>query len=350
MRRALSTAAWVWVVVNGVGLYLGTPGVLAALGIGCVLIGAPMLLRQHAAALVGASLAISIVLAELALTALDLPPTMPAQLRPRGAEVPPGAARAAYWHGHLHVLSPEGFRMAGAPELELGRRRIVALGDSITYGWGVGAEEAWPARLEAITPGTRVYNLGVAGRQSEDILAIARRWVPELRPEVVVYGICLNDLLPSGRAQTTIEVPWWWVQTRIGHLVAGAYRAIAAPDFYGDLEERGDWGRFALDLRDLRELADQEHARLVVMVLDAHPDHPRARALARRVEWLARRAGVLHVETEGLRRYHGDLSVSRWEGHPSAAAQALYATAIAEALGPANPRCSFESAAPQAAH
>lgn len=30
-----------------------------------------------------------------------------------------------------------------------GTKRILALGDSITHGWGVAADEAWPARLEA---------------------------------------------------------------------------------------------------------------------------------------------------------------------------------------------------------
>ena len=43
-----------------------------------------------------------------------------------------------------------------------------------------------------------VLNLGVTGCQSEDILRVIKKYTPKLYPDLVIYGVCLNDFLPSG--------------------------------------------------------------------------------------------------------------------------------------------------------
>lgn len=75
-------------------------------------------------------------------------------------------------------------------------RVIVALGDSLTAGFGVAAEEAWPARLEARLAREgyryRVVNAGVSGDTSAGGL---RRvdWVLRAGPEIVIVALGAND-------------------------------------------------------------------------------------------------------------------------------------------------------------
>jgi acyl-CoA thioesterase-1 len=75
-------------------------------------------------------------------------------------------------------------------------RVIVALGDSLTAGLGVAADEAYPALLEArLRRGGfayRVVNAGVSG----DTSAGGRRridWMLRSRPEVVIVALGAND-------------------------------------------------------------------------------------------------------------------------------------------------------------
>lgn len=75
-------------------------------------------------------------------------------------------------------------------------RVIVALGDSLTAGWGVAPEEAYPAILERRLAregyAYRVVNAGVSGDTTAGGL---RRvdWVLRSGPEVVVVALGAND-------------------------------------------------------------------------------------------------------------------------------------------------------------
>jgi acyl-CoA thioesterase-1 len=75
-------------------------------------------------------------------------------------------------------------------------RVIVALGDSLTAGYGIAQEAAWPAllesRLKAEGYGYRVVNAGVSGDTTAGGL---RRvdWVLRARPEIVIVALGAND-------------------------------------------------------------------------------------------------------------------------------------------------------------
>jgi acyl-CoA thioesterase-1 len=75
-------------------------------------------------------------------------------------------------------------------------RVVVALGDSLTAGLGVAAEEAWPALIDARLRREgypyRVVNAGVSGDTTAGGL---RRvdWVLRSRPEVAVVALGAND-------------------------------------------------------------------------------------------------------------------------------------------------------------
>jgi acyl-CoA thioesterase-1 len=86
--------------------------------------------------------------------------------------------------------------LSGAPGVARGDAVVVALGDSLTAGLGVAADEAFPARLEArlTTEGYayRVVNAGVSGDTPAGGL---RRvdWVLRARPDVVIVALGAND-------------------------------------------------------------------------------------------------------------------------------------------------------------
>jgi acyl-CoA thioesterase-1 len=74
---------------------------------------------------------------------------------------------------------------------------VVALGDSLTAGYGVAETEAWPAlvgrRLAAEGRHWRVVNAGVSGETSSGTLSRVDWVVRQLRPDVVVLAIGAND-------------------------------------------------------------------------------------------------------------------------------------------------------------
>jgi lysophospholipase L1-like esterase len=111
--------------------------------------------------------------------------------------------------------------------------RIVALGDSFTFGFGVREDQAWPARLAAAlnhrlhgTPRVEVVNLGVPGTGPRDYLWHLAHTGLALEPDMVVVGLFANDVndvyqldrfgvrsplyaLAELRAGGLAPRPWW---------------------------------------------------------------------------------------------------------------------------------------------
>jgi acyl-CoA thioesterase-1 len=87
-------------------------------------------------------------------------------------------------------------------------RVIVALGDSLTAGLGVAADEAYPARLQARLTregyAYRVVNAGVSGDTTAGGL---RRvdWILRAKPEIVIVALGANDGLRAQSPQAMRE-------------------------------------------------------------------------------------------------------------------------------------------------
>lgn len=287
---------------------------------------------------------------------------MPEEWKDRPAQVL-GAARANYWLNKLHIYNSDSFRHIGDYVRDDSTHRIVVVGDSLTYGVGVAAEDAYPAVLEGILkrknskPQLVVYNLGVPGRQSEDVARIAEKWVPVLKPEIVVYGICQNDFLPSLMPQYANNMRWEFplprfikkpleTKTRVGNFFADRYNRLLMSlgirnDFYTDiLRDIGNYQeRFARDLHRLNALVTKETGRPVMaMVLDQFPGEPNTTSdrITRLAERIAREVGMDVVPTDDYyRKYAGSgvqLYVNHWEGHPNEKAHRIFAEMIAEHL------------------
>ena len=83
-----------------------------------------------------------------------------------------------------------------------GVRRILALGDSFTFGDGVQLDETWPRQLEqrlnAAGPEYEVVNAGVGGYGTAHELLLSGTLVPSVQPDLVVLGFSVvNDVLDN---------------------------------------------------------------------------------------------------------------------------------------------------------
>jgi len=100
--------------------------------------------------------------------------------------------------------------------------RVVAIGDSFTFGWGVTLEESWPKVLESDLRrrglDVDVANLGFPGGSPADYADIASRALPVLRPQVVVVGVLQGDDLSQLRGTSPSRSTEYWPQ-RARHLL-----------------------------------------------------------------------------------------------------------------------------------
>ncbi len=93
------------------------------------------------------------------------------------------------WRGRLHPRT----KPAGA-------FRIVVLGDSVAFGYGVAAEAAFPEKLEQLAaqqaPDARieVLNLGVGGYNPYNEAALFADVGADYQPDLVLVQFCINDL------------------------------------------------------------------------------------------------------------------------------------------------------------
>ena len=79
---------------------------------------------------------------------------------------------------------------------------VVALGDSLTYGYGANAETAYPAVLADLSRWT-VVNAGINGDTSADVLARVDDIIKQA-PDLVLLGIGGNDVLQRVTPDTTL--------------------------------------------------------------------------------------------------------------------------------------------------
>jgi lysophospholipase L1-like esterase len=275
---------------------------------------------------------------------------MPAEWELRETKIS-GAYRAAYWQGALQIYNSHWMRMTGRPPpKDPASFRILVLGDSLTYGDGIAEQYTYPRQLEHLLRRqwrVDVINAGVDGSQSEDIVRIAKTMLPQTMPDLVVYGVCLNDFLPSGVGQYdgSIKLPTAIRQrTRIGPVAeqmisAAMIRLGLSRDFFDDVlhgiaEYREGFGR---DVAALNRLV-REHGLppVVAMVVDQFPtEGGRGQPIARIAEAALDAAGMTVIGTEEYyhRFGHGaGMSVSPWEGHPNEQADAIWALMLEQAV------------------
>jgi hypothetical protein len=110
-------------------------------------------------------------------------------------ELVPGASGAG-WGSEVRLSS------AGMRDREYARskppgvRRVAVLGDSLTFGTGLSAEQTYPDVLEERLRADRVevLNFGVGGYDVADDAAVLEHAALAYEPDLVLVGYCVNDV------------------------------------------------------------------------------------------------------------------------------------------------------------
>jgi lysophospholipase L1-like esterase len=131
----------------------------------------------------------------------------------------------------LYRTNEHGFRGASvARERQAGVQRWAVLGDSFTFGTGVGEEETLPVqlaeRVHALAPHTptEVLNWGVPAYNAREATALLAALQPRFTPDRVLYVLYINDASGIGISSKEPAPDDWrlrWIQ-RLG-LTSGVW-------------------------------------------------------------------------------------------------------------------------------
>lgn len=109
------------------------------------------------------------------------------------------------------AVNARGMRDEAVDRRKAGETRLLVLGDSFPFGWGVEAEETFGARLEDALrpqlPGIQVLNGGVPGYGPVDLADWLERYGVDLEPDLVLVTFFLgNDLIDATEKHRRIVV------------------------------------------------------------------------------------------------------------------------------------------------
>jgi len=286
----------------------------------------------------------------------------------RGWEMVPGEDH--YTYQHLVEINAYGLRGAEVPdELAPGERRILALGDSMTYGQGVASDQTVPQHLERLLQSRapagshwRVINAGHRAYATNQELGLLEELGARLQPEIVILFWYDNDFGERDLVEVHAELESAGPRTfdvggvlegvtllkwRLRQAVRRSALAMVINDRLqaatepGPTPESFERGFVTLEdrLSEYVRLCTEIGARPVLAVI------PRAGSLAapgpsadreRRVQAAARAHGIEVVELlPGLRelyRERGSLPTLPHDGHYLGAANERMAAAVAAAL------------------
>lgn len=107
------------------------------------------------------------------------------------------AWRKGEYHGLTRVRSytlttnSHGLRGPEVQPKKPGTKRIIAIGDSVTHGWGVSEEDSFPyllgTKLRALGHNVDVLNAGVPSNTDVAMQRWCTRKAPELEPDIIIW-------------------------------------------------------------------------------------------------------------------------------------------------------------------
>ncbi len=187
-------------------------------------------------------------------------------------------------------INSQGFRSDEEYSYEKARDelRILIVGDSFTFGYGVAQDSSYPALLEQhlrrVTRGctVQVLNAGVNGYNTKQEVVFVQHVGVQYHPDVVIVGFTPNDVVPASEARTTrwTTAKTLAARTALYHFLAPRLKALLATQErrrYTSavavfLEQRGDpltnarWQTVRAALQDL-VLAGPEHQFVPLVVI-----------------------------------------------------------------------------------
>lgn len=317
---------------------------------------APLLLLGVAGSL--CLIAAEIVVARAGL--LEYPPSMTRGHPTRGYTLRPGFEGESKY-GIPFRVSAQGFR---SPPVAIpkpaGTRRVLILGDSVTWGAGVREEETFARKLEASLRdawacAVEVVNAGVSGYGSVEELDVLEHEGLAFAPDVVLVFHVENDNVVIAHAAGGFAA---FVKDHLvyrSHLVGAVLQAVrtarwrlqaarAGGDQAAHAAEQASWDQrpgTEASLAALRRIGRVTHEHGASAILASYPNHMSDAAIDEPrnaiLREIAAAAGMTFVDTGPALRPHHErgLAVSRADLHPNGFAHGLIAGALAPAVGAA---------------
>jgi len=93
------------------------------------------------------------------------------------------------------ITNRQGFRNINSLLLKNTRQRILAIGDSFTYGLHIDNHETWPAILELQNPEREIVNAGIPGHTITHQLDLFVNRARLIAPDITILQVLDNDLL-----------------------------------------------------------------------------------------------------------------------------------------------------------
>ena len=113
----------------------------------------------------------------------------------------------------------DGFRDPDARRRRPGVPRVLVLGDSFTFGWGVLDEQPYPQRTETLLRAqgldVEVINAGIPGYNTEQEAHLLDELMPRYQPDLVVLSYVVNDAEPQANAPQPPTVTYRYVRSWI---------------------------------------------------------------------------------------------------------------------------------------
>lgn len=268
------------------------------------------------------------------------------------------------WFQRHVELNPEGYRdlqplVPSPPERT---RRILFMGDSFTFGHGVvdvasRFSDRIATSLERAKPGKYVVaNLGVPGLELDGLTKLLETKVLDAgyRADMVVYTICLNDIMPfhnqddaAGKLHDRIDgmQPQFLLfrDTYFLNLVYFRLQQFRRPEvrgYYAHLQDsyRGrPWQRMREKLDELQQICREHRVDLRIAIFpflhNLGPDYPFHHAHQVLVDYChERKIPMLDLEPVLAPHVNEGLTVNRFDAHPNSRAHELAAEAMEREL------------------
>lgn len=260
------------------------------------------------------------------------------------------------WHGYNFKQDENGFRreVGPFPKKRENTYRVLAVGDSLTYGEGIDINWRYTNQLERALNedyNLEIINLGINGYQSEGIKNIVEEWAPKLQPDLIIYLFVINDYLPQdmGQYQRDLSLPipkglkkYFSSRTRTYKALDQGYQRMLIKlgfglDFYDDIlsNYKNYQKRFREDISEMNKYVINQLGLPPIIVLpsDAYPVYGgRGHRIIISTEKIFSEEGYSLISLEPfIKKYDGKaFNVSKFEGHPNAEGNAYFASMFYE--------------------
>lgn len=226
-----------------------------------------------------------------------------------------------------------------------GEFRILALGDSVTFGWGVQQDKIFASRLEQLLPGrlqrpVRVINSGVGGYNTVQEVTYFKREGITLQPDLVLLTYIGNDIEENRgpfnpwAGPTSIKdlvmkmLGKFWSYRLVQHTYRYAVLRQVKAQSSNPLQDGEGWRQSMSSLAELVVLCKEQHIPLIVFFKRSHPDEnrPLFADVVRHVEGFS--VKDMGPWYQGLDE--SSLVLSKVDGHPNAEGHRVMAEHMAD--------------------